>query len=99
MYHLLDLGDNGIQVLLVLKTLRIAFVDVLGTGWPGWELNRATAVLPEALRHSVGGLCRHRRLLAKLSFLLSCIPLSPSCRRVALAITSGSHAHMIGLIP
>src|SRR5262245_51266310 len=35
MYHLLGLGDDGVQVLLVLKTLRVDLVDMLRTGWPG----------------------------------------------------------------
>ena len=38
MYHLLGFGDNGVQVLLVLKTLRVDLVDVLRTGRPGCEL-------------------------------------------------------------
>src|SRR5215510_8096536 len=61
--------------------------------------NRATAVLPEELRNSIGCLRAHCRLLSARNFLLSCTPVSPACRRRAPATTTGSHAHMIGLIP
>src|SRR2546428_496159 len=37
MHHLLGLGDNGVQVRLVLKTLCVDLVDVLRTGRPGCE--------------------------------------------------------------
>src|SRR5215510_6632614 len=57
------------------------------------KLNRATAVLPEELRHSVGCLCLHRRILSKGSFLLSGIPLSPLCRCVVPATPSLSRLH------
>src|SRR5262249_58181240 len=36
-HDLLGLGDNSVQVLLVLKTLRVDFVDGLCTGRPGCE--------------------------------------------------------------
>src|SRR5262249_29393575 len=37
MHHLLGLSDNGVQVLLVLKTLRVDLINLLGTRWPGCE--------------------------------------------------------------
>ena len=50
MHHLLSLGDNGAQVLLVLKTLGVDFVDVLRPGRPGGEPAAAATTLRPPMR-------------------------------------------------
>src|SRR5882724_9213776 len=54
-HHFPRLGDNGIQVSLILEALRVNFVDVLRTGRPGGKPTAGSHYFEATDRSIVGG--------------------------------------------